>query len=142
MWAVTHLRADLESAQYFVHCDHAALRSTFVGSKASGRITRWRLRLAEFDCELQHKPGRWHHVPDALSRLLTEGRDETPLDVVVPVLAVTRSTADPKKKGAPKGKQTPQGDLPPEGVSLSSAMALDPDAPLGEGSSRWLSRSS
>lgn len=101
-----------------------------------------RLRLAEFDYELKHKPGRWHHVPDALSRLPTDGRDETPLDVEVPVLAVTRSTGDPKKKGAPKGKQTPQEDLPPEGVSLSSTMALDPDAALGEGSSRWLSRSS
>lgn len=131
VWAVTHLRPYLEGARFIVRCDHAALRSIFTGSNASGRITRWRLRLAEFDYELQHKPGRFHHVPDALSRLPTEGRDETPLDVEVPVLAVTRSKGDPQKKGAPKGKETLQGDLPPEGAGSSSAMALDPETPLG-----------
>lgn len=130
VWAVTHLRPYLEGERFVVRCDHAALRSIFMGSNASGRITRWRLRRAEFDYELQHKAGRHHHVPDALSRLLMERRDETLLNVEVPVLVVTRSTGDPQQKGAPKIKETPQGDLPPEGAGLSSAMASDADTPL------------
>lgn len=34
-----------------------------------GRLTRRRLRLAEFDFSMQYWPGRVHQVPSALSRL-------------------------------------------------------------------------
>ena len=60
---------------------------------------RWRLRLSEFDFEIQYRPGRMHQVPDALSRLLTPGgSDDLPVDDDIPtfgdhnVLAVTRAS--------------------------------------------------
>ena len=43
----------------------------------SGRLTRWRLRLAEFDFRISYKKGTDNHHADALSRLLTG----TPNDV-------------------------------------------------------------
>ena len=60
---------------------------------------RWRLRLSEFDFEIQYRPGRVHQVPDALSRLLTPGgSDDRPVDDDIQtfgdqdVLAVTRAS--------------------------------------------------
>ena len=50
----------------------------------SGRLTRWRLRLAEFDFEKIYRPGRKDQVPDSLPRLTNkdnntyEGDDEIP----------------------------------------------------------------
>ena len=32
---------------------------------SSGRLTRWRLCLAEYDFTIQYSPGRVHQVPDA-----------------------------------------------------------------------------
>ena len=45
---------------------------------------RWRLRLSEFDFEIQYRPGRVHQVPDALSRLITLGSDPKPVDDEIP----------------------------------------------------------
>ena len=39
-------------------------------TESSGRLTRWRLRLAEYNFTIQYRPGRVHQVPDALSRLI------------------------------------------------------------------------
>lgn len=39
-------------------------------TEKSGRLTRRRLRLAEFDFTIQHRLGGVHQVPDALSRLM------------------------------------------------------------------------
>ena len=58
---------------------------------------RWRLRLSEFDFEIQYRPGRVHQVPDALSRLITPGSDQRPVDDEIPtfgdhnVLVTTRA---------------------------------------------------
>ena len=40
-------------------------------TESSGRLTRWQLRLAEYDFTIQYRPGRVHQVPDALSRLVS-----------------------------------------------------------------------
>ena len=65
----------------------------------SGRLMRWRLRLSDFEFEIQYRPGRVHQIPDALSWLLTPGAsDDRPLDDNIPtfgeheVLAVTRAS--------------------------------------------------
>lgn len=42
-------------------------------TETSGRLTRWRLKLAEFDFTIQHRPGGVHQGPNALS-LLIESR--------------------------------------------------------------------
>jgi hypothetical protein len=56
--------------------DHAALkwlhtmRDTAEGG-VSSRLTRWIMRLQEYDFEIHHKPGAQHQDADALSRLAT-----------------------------------------------------------------------
>ena len=58
---------------------------------------RWRLRLSDFDFEIQYRPGRVHQVPDALSCLISPGSDPKPMDDEIPtfgdhnVLVTTRA---------------------------------------------------
>ena len=57
--------------KFTVHTDHHSLRWLFNISEPSGRLTRWRLLLAEFDFDIAYKTGPSNVHADALSRLLT-----------------------------------------------------------------------
>ena len=46
------------------------------------------------DFEVIHRPGVKHRAPDALSRLLTNGEDDSYLDEDVPVFTITQSSID------------------------------------------------
>ena len=80
VWAITTLRPYIEGQKFFVRTDHDALRWLLTFSDPSGQLMRWRLRLSEFDFEIQYRPGGVHQVPDALSRLITPGSDPKPGD--------------------------------------------------------------
>ena len=71
VWAVRTLRPYVEGTRFTVRTDHDALRWLMSLTDSSGRLTRWRLRLAEYDFTIQYCPGRVHQVPDALSRLIS-----------------------------------------------------------------------
>jgi len=86
VWAVTTLRPYLERTKFVVRSDHNALRWLMNVTDLSGRLVRWRLRLSEFDYTIAYRPGRVHQVPDALSRIRTEGLDTEPLDDAIPCL--------------------------------------------------------
>ena len=51
-------------------------------TESSGRLTQWRLRLAEYDFTIQYRPGRVHQVPDALSRFVSPSVADDPRPVV------------------------------------------------------------
>ena len=55
---------------------------------SSGRLARWYLRLAEYDYELQYRPGVKHQLADGVSRLRTDGGDTEPVDDEVPCFTV------------------------------------------------------
>ena len=74
VWAVRTLRPYVEGTKFTVRTDHDALRWLMSLTESSGRLTRWRLRLAEYDFTIQYRPGRVHQVPDALSRLISPSR--------------------------------------------------------------------
>ena len=61
-------------------------------TNAKGKLAHWRLRLQEMDFETVHRPGINKKAANALSRLLTDGEDTSPLEDDVPVLAVNRQT--------------------------------------------------
>ncbi len=77
VWAVLRLRPYLERAHFTVLTDHDALRWALFIAKAEGRHAKWRLRLAEFDFNVVYWPGIKHTVPEALSRVPTEGGDQS-----------------------------------------------------------------
>ena len=70
VWEITSLRTYIEGAHFTVRTDHDPLRSLMRLKESSCRLTRWRLRLSEFDFTIEYRPGRVHRVLDALSRLV------------------------------------------------------------------------
>ena len=116
VWAVTSLRPYVEGTRFTIRTDHDALRWLMTLSDTSGRLTRWRLRLQEFDFDIVYRPGRVHQVPDALSRLLAIENDTEPLDDDVPspldhVLVTTRASRT-RAKRASRPETTGDSDAP------------------------------
>jgi hypothetical protein len=90
VWAVTHLRPYLERQKFTVVTDHQALRWVMNLSDAQGRLARWRLRLAEFDFQVEYRPGSSNHAADTMSRLEPPVPTlvEEPIDTEIPVLTL------------------------------------------------------
>ena len=92
---VLHLRPYLEQQKFIFRTDHHSLRWVLNLSDAQGRLARWRLRLLEFDYEVQYHPGALHHGADTMSRLrsedpvVAEPTDE--IDTEVPCFALAHS---------------------------------------------------
>ena len=124
VWSVTSLRPYVEGTKFTVRTDHDCLRWLMNLTESSGRLTRWRLRLADFDFVIEYKPGRKNQVADALSRLLRPRGPVEPVDDTVPcfvsstttVLVTTRSKR--KKKGRRKGTE-------PDDVEVSYEVLQD-----------------
>lgn len=69
VFAVVHFRYYLNGSRFVVLTDHAALQYMRERTATNARLLRWSLLLAEFDFEVQYRPGsKMAHV-DALSRL-------------------------------------------------------------------------
>jgi len=101
VWAITSLRPYIEGTRFLVRCDHKALKWILTTTACTNnRLNRWRIRVAEFDYDIEYKRGRQHAIADALSRMPTEGLDTTPIPEDIPVVGVTtRSGAvlDPRR---------------------------------------------
>lgn len=60
-------------------------------AKATGRLTRWRLRLSEFEFDIFRRIGIKHQAADALSPPQTKVENRTLLDNEVPVIIETQT---------------------------------------------------
>ncbi|CAN8070297.1 unnamed protein product [Agarophyton chilense] len=67
VWALSTLRPYLMGVHFTVYTDHASLRWLLNTADPSGRLMRWRLRLAEFDFEVVYKKRVQNTQADALS---------------------------------------------------------------------------
>jgi hypothetical protein len=85
-WATLQLRPYLEGKKFLISTDHHSLRWVLKLSDAHGRLTRWRLRLPEFDFEGEYSPGKEHHGADTMSRLPTSPQPEVNPDIPVPAI--------------------------------------------------------
>jgi hypothetical protein len=58
-------------------------------SDAQGRLSRWRLGLAEFTFKVEYHPGIAHHAADAMDRLPHQTIPAEPIEEDIPVCATT-----------------------------------------------------
>jgi hypothetical protein len=128
VWAILHFRPYLEGQKFIIRTDHHSLRWLLNLSDAQGRLARWRLRLLEFDYEVQYHPGALHHGADMMSRLrsedpaIAEPTDE--IDTEVPCFALAHSPlVTGNEELNPPGKRDPS---PVHPDVLPGVQASDP----------------
>jgi hypothetical protein len=69
VFGVQTYRCFLHGRRFKVNTDHAALKwLIIVKNHQCTRLTRWVLKLAEYDFEILHRPGKKHVNADVLSR--------------------------------------------------------------------------
>lgn len=90
LWELQTLQFYIPYEQFTVYTDHNAFNWLFNVSEPSGRLTRCRNHLAEFNFTIKNKTGADNHHADALSRLLTgsqtvndDENDVTPIFMVI-----------------------------------------------------------
>lgn len=69
IWAVKHFRPYLYGRKFIIYTDHRPLVWLRSLKDPSSKLTRWRLRLQDYDFELIHKIGKQNTNADALSRI-------------------------------------------------------------------------
>ena len=66
--SLRHFRCYLIDIKFKVRTDHSALQWLRTFKEPSGQMACWIDRLAEYDFEIVHRPGKRHANADALSR--------------------------------------------------------------------------
>ena len=112
VWAVLHLRPYLEGRRFTVRTDHNALQWALVNSNAEGRLARWRIQLAEYDFDIQYRPGIKHQVPDALSRVRTAGGDTSSIEEEIPCFMASPLGSQDGDQEVDEDEMLPEGDWP------------------------------
>lgn len=69
IWAIKRLRQYLLGRKFIIQTDHQALKWLKNCKDPSSRLMRWRLRLEEYDYEIEYKKGKENKAADALSRI-------------------------------------------------------------------------
>jgi hypothetical protein len=82
VFGTKQFRCYLFGRKFTLVTDHRALCWLLKLKDPRAKLTRWALRLSEFEYTVLHRPGKYHCVPDALSRhiatLTTEGQVTRP----------------------------------------------------------------
>ena len=124
IFAVQTLHPYVWGRRFTVYTDHQALRWVFNLDDPTGRLSRWALRLQDFDFVVKYKKGADNVVADAVSRLPTYGLCDFEVDVDLPVFLVDNpSTA--KVGGQANTSSWTDLDWDPEG-NQPSTITVDP----------------
>ncbi|KAK9685822.1 RNase H-like domain found in reverse transcriptase [Popillia japonica] len=68
LWAIEKLRPYIEGAHFTVVTEHYSLCRLNSLNSPSGRLAPWAVRLQQYDFDIVHRKGKYHVVPDTLSR--------------------------------------------------------------------------
>lgn len=79
IYAVKHFRPYLYGNKFYIYTDHRPLAWLYSLKEPNSKLTRWRLRLQEYNFEIIYKKGKQNTNADALSRIRVNAlhKDET-----------------------------------------------------------------
>ena len=80
VWAITQSRNYLHGSFFELITDHHALCWVLKAQDASARVSKWKLKLAEYDYKILYKNGKAHMNVDTLSRDPLPCKDQKPED--------------------------------------------------------------
>lgn len=69
VWATKYFRLYLYGRKFKILTDHRPLQWAVNMKEPNSKLTRWRLKLSEYDFKIEHKPGKANTNADALSRV-------------------------------------------------------------------------
>lgn len=69
IWAIKHFRPYLFGKEFYIYTDHKPLVWLDSLKDPNSKLTRWRLKLLDFNYKIIHKSGRQNTNADALSRV-------------------------------------------------------------------------
>lgn len=84
VWATKHFRPYLYGKKFTIYTDHRPLIWAKSINEPNSKLTRWKLRLAEYDYDIKHKEGKKNSNADALSRIRVnalDGKDDDSMKV-------------------------------------------------------------
>lgn len=111
VWGVKQFRPYLFGQKFNIVTDHRALNWLFNIKYPGSRLTRWRLKLAEYEYEIHFKPGASNTNADALSRI---NRVVTRLSKLSTFTEPSMSTDIQESLEPPKSSDTPEHLEPTE----------------------------
>jgi len=76
IFATKQFRCYLYGRRFTVQTDHRALKWLLNLQDPSSRLTRWAIKLSEYDFVVEHRPGTQMRHPDALSRNVNVIKEE------------------------------------------------------------------
>lgn len=85
VWAVKHFRPYLYGKRFTIYSDHRALVWLYSLKEPNSKLTRWRLRLSEYDFEVVYKSGKQNTNADALSRIRVNALESDDISMKVNV---------------------------------------------------------
>lgn len=75
IWAVKHFRPYLYGRKFYIYTDHRPLAWLNSLKDPNSKLTRWRLRLQDYNFEIIYKKGKQNTNADALSRIKVNAID-------------------------------------------------------------------
>ena len=133
VWSILALRRYLYGSPFNLRTDYEALRWVLNLADSSGRLASWRLRLAEYDYDVQYRPGVKQRLADGVSSLRTDEGETAAVDdevscFVVQVLIqepdvgpVDIDWAPPTERSIKNARERPQAlAVTPEQTDVSS----------------------
>lgn len=71
LWGVNKYRPYIEGTLFTIFTDHNSRNWLQNLRDATGRLSRWAMKMAQFDTEIVHPKDKTHQVPDAFSRMFS-----------------------------------------------------------------------
>lgn len=75
IWATKYFRPYLYGRKFIIYTDHRPLTWIMSLKDPNSKLTRWRLKLEEYDYSIVYKKGKYNTNADALSRVVIHAQD-------------------------------------------------------------------